>query len=324
MHIAICHEALIPPTRYGGTERAIYWLAKALVLAGHKVTLLARAGSNVPGVDVIPLDHQNAASWESLVPASADIVHLFGTPATSPKRPFLVTIEGNGQPGEEFHPNTVFVSKKHAENHGSTHFVYNGIDPDDYPCDSKREDYLVFLAKASWSVKNLAGAIQIAQALDLPLKVMGSRNWPLGLHRLRPAFGGIHYLGMLADAEKREVLRKAKALLFPVLWHEPFGVAITEALASGCAVFGTPYGSLTEIVSSESGFLSNQVGAHVKALRSFNFSPEKCRARIYEGFTHHNMASRYLDYYRMVLEKGVLSEVRPRATAMQLPLAWNR
>ena len=33
------------------------------------------------------------------------------------------TIESNGQPGEIFHPNTVFVSKSHAANHQSEHFV---------------------------------------------------------------------------------------------------------------------------------------------------------------------------------------------------------
>ncbi|OFZ00151.1 MAG: hypothetical protein A2070_08785 [Bdellovibrionales bacterium GWC1_52_8] len=327
MHIALFHEAVIPPQKYGGTERAIYWLAKALALKGHQVTLLAKPGSAVPGVRVMALPPKElrpaSGSLDSLIPQECDLVHLFGTPSVLPKKPFLVTIEGNGQPGEKFHPNTVFVSRKHAEIHGSSHYVYNGLDPDDFPCDVERDDYLVFLAKASWSVKNLAGAIQIAKAAGIPLKIMGSRNWPLNLHRLRPAWGGIEYCGMLGDHEKRKILRKARGLLFPVVWHEPFGVALTEALASGCPVFSTPYGSIPEIVSSDVGFLSNQASEHVEALKNARFSPAQCRERVNQGFTHFQMAEKYLAYYQQILNDGQLSSEIPETIPYQIPLAWH-
>ncbi|MDR3608196.1 MAG: glycosyltransferase [Oligoflexia bacterium] len=312
MHIVLYHDALIPPPKYGGTERIVYWLAKALLQLGHQVTLIARPGSAIEGATVIALENGDSVpgGWEALIPADADIVHLWGTPATPPKKPFLVTIQGNGRPGERFHPNTVFISRKHAENHGATHFVYNGIDPDEYPCDpaGSRENALVFLAKASWKVKNLVGAIEIARAANRPLYVMGSRDWPKGLHRFLPAFGGIRYLGMVGDAEKRSYLRKASALLFPVRWPEPFGIAITEALASGCAVFGTPYGSLPEIVTPDVGALSHEASVLLERLMNGNYSPETCRKRVFQGFTHIAMAESYLKLYRNVLDRGSLGE----------------
>lgn len=302
MHIALVHDALIPPPKYGGTERIIYWLAKALNRLGHRTTLLAREGSHVEGTRCIPWPADG--NWEAALPTDVELLHLWATPGKVPAKPFLVTIEGNGQEGELFHPNTLFISRKHAENHGARRFVFNGIDPDDYVCAPRKEDYLVFLAKASWKVKNLEGAIAVARAAGMKLEVLGSRDWPLGAHRLLPRIRGVRYHGMVGDVEKREVLSRARALLFPVRWHEPFGIAITEALASGCAVLGTPYGSLPEIVTPDVGFLSASGRELVRALKEKSFDPARCRARVHEGFTHLDMARSYLRIYEEVLTTG--------------------
>jgi glycosyltransferase involved in cell wall biosynthesis len=306
MHIAIYHDACIPPRKYGGTERIIYWLAKALVQLEHQVTLIAQEGSHAPGTRFIAIPRSHPGSkmppWEELIPEDADIVHLWSTPQPFPKKPFLVTIEGNGQLGEHFHSNTVFVSRKHAENHGSQCFVHNGIDPSDFQSEPVRDNYLVFLAKASWKVKNVKGACEVAKKAGIPLKIMGSRvrSWI--------PWRGIEYLGMVDDIRKRQVLKQARALLFPVRWHEPFGIAITEALASGCPVYGTPYGSLPEIVTPEVGHLSNRLDELVEAVLTQSIAPEKCIVRVHSGFTHLDMARRYLSLYTEVLTQGSLNQ----------------
>ncbi len=310
MHVALCHDAVIPTLKYGGTERVIFWLARALIQLGHKVTLLAKEGSFVEGTQLI--SPPAGMKVEESVPSDVDILHLWATPNPVPKRPFVVTIEGNGRPGEKFHPNTLFVSKKHAENHGAIHYVYNGLPPEDFRSDAEREDYLVFLAKASWKVKNLTGAIAVARAVKMRLEVLGSRDWPVDFHRLLPIIRGVHYRGMVDDVEKREVLRRARGLIFPVRWDEPFGIAITESLASGCPVFGTPYGSLPEIVNDEVGVLSASSSDLINAIRKLDrFSPEKCRARVFQGFTDLDMARNYLSFYANILQTGRLSENAP-------------
>ncbi|MBS1985488.1 MAG: glycosyltransferase [Bdellovibrionales bacterium] len=326
MKIALYHDAVIPPRTYGGTERVVYWLCQGLHALGHQVVLLAARGSKLDFGEVIEID--DFSRWPEQVPADVDVLHLWNTPRLSLNKPFLVTIGGTGQMGEKFHPNTVFVSRHHAAMHGSAQYVHNGINAEDYSFCPQRKDHAVFLAKASWRVKNLAGAIEVARAANVELEVLGSRDWPLNLHRLLPRWRGVRYHGMANDEQKREVLTTARALIFPVRWHEPFGLALTEALVSGCYVLGTPYGSLPEIVAPSVGVLSVNADDLATALRNpEKFSPQACRDHVLQnGFTHLDMARRYVTYYEQLLTQGKLGDTTP---TLQPPFAnrellpWN-
>ena len=335
MHVTFYHDCHIPipPRLYGGTERVIYWLGKALMQLGHRVTLLARPGSEIPGAELRPLTaaHMAGLSWTHLIPASCDLLHLWRPPSVPLPKPFLVTMGSNGQPGERFPVNTVFVSRQHAANHGSRHFVYNGIDPTDYACHPVRAEYAVFLAIARTRTKNLAGAIQVAREAGITLQVMGTRNWPWNVQRLLPPIRGVRYHGMLGGRAKRELLSRARCLIFPVRYPEPFGVALTEAMVSGCYVVGTPYGALPEIVTSAVGRLSTSVRDLVEAVHNpTDFDPEVCRNRVFDGgFTHVDMARGYVHYYETVLTQGQLGKVgeappetRPGFNYRQ-PLPWD-
>lgn len=322
MHIALCHDAVIPPPGYGGTERVIANLARGLVALGHQVTLVARKGSRIEGVEVIPT--RAGRSFESLLPSDVDLLHLRSTPAQAPRKPYLVTIDGNGQPGERFDARTVFVSERHARNHGSRHFVHNGVDPDAFASSSVRTGRWVFLAKASWSVKNLEGAIAVARAADVELEVLGSRNWPFGLQRKLARIGGVRYWGSVNEAEKRTILAHSEGLFFPVRWPEPFGLAVIEALASGCPVYATPYGALPEIVTPDVGWLSADARTWVRELESgTQWDREACRARVRERFSHLTMAKGYLRHYEAVLATGRLAGASAADPVPQAPLDFR-
>lgn len=310
MHVTLFKPGPIPvpPPLYGGTQRLMNWLSKGLQALGHTVTVVAHPDSQVSGVELIPSADPGAS--QDIVPDSTDVIHFFDLENPSARKPFLVTINGNGNGPRRFHPNTVFVSAKHAANHGSCNFVHNGLDPDDYLFSEKREDFAIFLAKARWKVKNLEGAISVARRAGIELRVLGSRNWPLNLQRVVPPAlrGGIRYYGMLGGHEKLELLSRARCLILPVRWQEPFGLAITEALASGAYVCGTPYGSQPEIVTERVGALSTRATDLAEAVRNPNrFRPSECRARVCNGgFTHLDMARKYVSFYEIVLARGSL------------------
>jgi hypothetical protein len=330
MHITIYRPGKIPipPPGYGGAQRFIYWLGKTLIELGHQVTLIANAQSHIPGAElrVINENEKDPQAWLRLVPDSTDIVQLFNTPKVAVPKPFLVRVGGNGQPGERFHPNTLFLSRSHAASHGSRHFVYNGLDPADYSFSEKREDYAVFLAKARWPVKNFHGAVRVARRAGLELRVIGSRNWPLNLQRLFPPIRGVRYGGTFGGQKKHEWIARARCLIFPVRWHEPFGIALIEALVSGCYVAGTPYGSLPEIITPETGVLSAKAEELAEAVKNpQRFSPQACRDRVLRGgFTILDSARGYLKYYERILNHGTLGEADEPAPVTQPGFVANQ
>ncbi len=116
----------------------------------------------------------------------------------------------------------------------------------------------------------------------------------------------IKFCGMVGDSEKSEIITRSKGLIFPVLWDEPFGLAITESLYLGAPVFGSERGSLPELVTSDFGYLSNDESEIIRAIKEADFSPERCHQYASDCFNSQVMAMQYLKKYELVInEKGL-------------------
>ncbi len=304
MKVALIHNAKFPVAGYGGTERLVWWLARGLHERGAQVVLACHPESNCPYAKIVPFNEAQNLALE------CDVLHFFNTPESTPSRPHLVTIGGNGKVGEKYSINTVFVSQNHAYRHGASAFVHNGVDPDDYIFESQKSGYLTFLAKASWSVKNVKGAIKVARATGKDLHIMGG-NRPF-LSRAK----GIFWEGMVDGRLKAQWLAKSSGLLFPVLWHEPFGIAVVEALVSGTPVLCTPFGSLQELVNSEVGKICLSYAEMREAVSHLgSYSPERCRDWALSKFHYLQMTDKYLSYYERVLRGETLNRILPQVTA---------
>ena len=313
MHVAIVHDTKIPTSHYGGTERVVWWLAKALVKLNHRVTLIVPKGSTCDFASIIERP-SNDPRINPLIPKDVNIVHTSSTLHEKISKPFLSTIHGNGQVGEKFHSNSVFISKDHASRHNSSAFVYNGLDIEEYPeiNPALKENFCYFLAKASWGIKNVRGAIKISKLAKKDLKIVGGYRPTLGKR--------VKWLGMLGGEKKNEILKKGSALINPVLWCEPFGLSIIEALLTGSPVFGTPYGSLPELIGEEYGFLSTSSAKLAGALqKSDEYNSETCRKYILEKFTNIHMANSYLNYYEHILSGKLLSKEEPKTLSKESP-----
>ena len=59
---------------------------------------------------------------------------------------------------------------------------------------------------------------------------------------------GIEFLGEISDFDKAEFLGNAAALLFPIDWPEPFGLAMIEAMANGTPVVAFRCGAVPEVI----------------------------------------------------------------------------
>ena len=319
MNILIVSNSVIPAVKYGGTQRVIWYLGKELVKLGHKVKFLVKQGSYCDFAELIPIDETRPISQQ--IPENVDFVHLNFNPDTPLRKPYLITMHGNSNNHAELDINTVFVSKNHAERFGSTSFVSNGLDWEDYgkvEFENSRK-YFHFLGDASWRVKNIKGAIAIINATKKEkLAVLGGNrlNFRMGFRfTISPR---IKFYGMVGGGRKLDLLRASKALVFPVRWHEPFGLAITESLYFGCPVLGTPYGSLPEIVLPEVGILSNRSSVLTQAAESIDsFSRKHCHEYACECFNSKLMALKYIEKYEIVLNGKTLNSTPPKLRQIQ-------
>ncbi|TDJ06869.1 MAG: glycosyltransferase [Deltaproteobacteria bacterium] len=317
MKILFNHPEVVPVQRYGGTERILYWLMKELVLLGHQVCLVGNYKSQVEkiGVELIPID-KNLSDWRLHIPGDVDVIHLFISPHLEFEQPLMVTLHGNGKVGEIFDKNTVFLSRNHAQNHGSKEFVYNGIDLAEYPVSTIRNkgwDKFLFLAKASWKVKNLKACIGACKAVKKHLEVAGGRGFSLSSY--------INYNGIVDQDKKLELLNETDALLWPVRWNEPFGVAVIESMALGNPVISSKFGSLPELINEKTGILCDNYLDFESAvgLNENNFDPEYLRDYVENKFTAKIMAQNYLKYYERVDRGETLNPTNPHTVSSRDP-----
>lgn len=307
MHVAVASHHRLPAEGYGGSQRVVVALIHGLKALGHKVTLLAPAGSAIPGVPLVPLppkaQRDGTINWASVTPADADIVHAHFPVPRPPDRPFLQTLHGNLKAGEAVCPNTVFLSHDHARRHGSATFVYNGVDPADYSYSDRKEPWDLFLGRLH-TAKGYQWAVEGSKRTGQHLILAG--GW-------RPTFSrGIKYVGEVGGKEKADLLSRARCLWMPAQWDEPFGLTNIEALLSGTPVLGTPRGALPEILTPEVGALSDTLDEMVDASKTIDTRrPAACRAHAERYFTHLVMAEEYVRMYGHLLERGTLPAGRP-------------
>lgn len=311
MNILIVFNRVIPVVNYGGVQRAAWWLGKELNRQGHKVTYLVAKGSYCDFAKI--LIYNPNLSLNEQIPDSIDVIHLYQHPDSPLKKPYLLHMQSNTKE-DKYDINTVFVSRNHAKRHHSDCFVYNGVDPEDYgkiDFHSKRVNFH-FLAKASWKVKNVKGAIELTKRTKNKLDVIGGSriNFKMGFRlTLDPR---IKFHGMIGGEKKNRIMRVSRGLIFPVLWHEPFGIAVIESMFFGCPVFGTPYGSLPEIIDSKTGVLSNKKDELVYAINHSNdFRYDYIHEKTMEKFSMTVIAKEFLKLYEKVMNNENLNKTHP-------------
>ena len=330
----------VPPERYGGTERVVSHLIDELLRHGHEVTLFASGDSTAPANLIAPTRQSlrtDPTVEDTLAPhiqelgqaieraESFDIMHshvdyvAFPTAALSPT-PTVHTLHGRLDLPHlrpvfaQFHE-LAFVSISDAQrapleglgiNWVAT--VYHGLPLDEYPFGPNGGDELVYLARISRE-KRPDLAIEIAKRAGMKLTMaakIDSTDRDYFERDIRPLLDHplIDFVGEVDHQRKVELLTRARALLFPIDWPEPFGLVMIEAMACGTPVVTRPCGAVPEIIAHErTGLVASSVDELVDAVKRVDrLDRRECRREVEERFSASRMARDYERVYRQVVE----------------------
>jgi glycosyltransferase involved in cell wall biosynthesis len=333
----------VPPQRYGGTERVIWWLVEELVALGHEVTLFAsgdsRTSAKLEAMWPRALRHDRAIRDPNALHMSVlervrrratefDFLHfhldyypfsLFSRQSTA----FVTTWHGRLDLSEHqvvfsTFPDAPVISISDSQRRPVPHAcwvrtIHHGVPEGLLTPRPVKPSYLAFLGRIS-PEKALDRAIRIAGASGLPLKIaakIDKMDWDYFEEEIRPLLGLPHveYIGEIGDAEKSEFLSGAHALLAPIEWPEPFGLVQIEAMACGTPVIAFNRGAVPEIIEDGlTGFIVEDETSAIGAVyRLPELSREAIRRRFEERFTARRMAQDYLAVYR-----GLMQATAPR------------
>ena len=189
-------------------------LVQGLAELGHRVSLLAPAQTNLAGATCIAVPEKTLLgpmpALMAYLPSGVDVVHGHYSIARPPDTvPFLQTLHGNHRSGDSPPPHTVCLSFDHARRHGVTSFVYNGLDPNSFTFQSKKDDYDLFLGRLH-SIKGYRWAIEGAKRTKRRLLLAG--GWRPSLSRY------VRYVGGVGGEKKAALL--AGALTIGANLHE--------------------------------------------------------------------------------------------------------
>ena len=340
----------VPPKLYGGTERIVSYLTEELGRSGHEVTLFA-SGDSITAAELVPCCDRamrlhptirNSFPYQILTLEKVmqrapefDILHFHTDLMHFPlvrdfQQRTVTTLHGRMDEAEllplyRAFPDLPLVSISNdqrssmpEQNWAAT--VYNGLPRDLLPfAPSEPGDYLAFLGRIALD-KRPDRAIEIAAQAGLPLKIAAKIDpydrpyWDEVVVPLMNAHPDIEYVGELDERRKASFLGRARALLFPIEWREPFGLVMIEAMACGTPVIAWRRGAVPEVVEEGvSGFVVDTIDAAVDAARQAHTLSRAAVRRAFERrFTAERMAEDYLGVYRGLVGRAI--EPQPTGT----------
>jgi glycosyltransferase involved in cell wall biosynthesis len=225
----------LPPS---GAPRAFHTLAESFASMMTSV-----------GLNVSVLKHDN----ESQKTDSRTVLFAWRPFETPGKRKIEIIVDGDSPPTigvERVYPSKAwrnFLWGKYGQARLDEHFgtvISNWVDPTLWPLSFTTEDYLLYVGRL-WPNKYGLLPRLIEELPKQRFVIIGSGD-------RKPLEGpNVEFLGELAQPEIAKLMGRARALLCPSLYCEPFGLTAIEASLTGTHVLASSVGAFVETLPEE-------------------------------------------------------------------------
>lgn len=313
-------------------EHLVALLCDELVARGHDVTLFATGDSETTAslrflfqrgyeydeelwdwqfTESMHVGHAYAQAGEF------DVIHCHSYHYGLPFAPFVSTPNVHThhvqmEPGvisayrRLSHVQLVTVSAFQAETYQgrpNVELIPHGIDTAAFPFGERAGEYLLFLGRMIRD-KGPAEAIEIARSVGMPLVLAGpAEEWFHEAVAHQVDGEQITYVGRVDAATRDRLLAGAAALLYPLLYPEPFGLVVVEAMACGTPVLGVGIGAVSELVEPGlTGYLADSWRGLAALLPCvLELDRAAVRRRAVERFDYKTMVDRHEALYRRMV-----------------------
>ena len=125
-------------------------------------------------------------------------------------------------------------------------------DPGDLANDRGARDGALYVGRLV-PEKGVETAIAAWRDIQMPLRIIGTGPSESELRRAAAGQSHIEFLGERSHAEVLEAMKRARLLVFPSRWDEPFGLTIIEAMACGTPILASHTGAVPELLTGSGG-----------------------------------------------------------------------
>jgi glycosyltransferase involved in cell wall biosynthesis len=319
----------VPPNGYGGTEIVVAELARSLTKKGHEVVVYATGDSDLGRIEIRsyfpqaqwPPDPDVEATHAAFSlrdiardPRGFDVVHVHSPSAVALSRlcpyPMVATVHHDRVDrfsriyAENPRVRLVAISASQARKEGLpvSAIVRHGLDPDRFPA-MPDQGYLLYIGRYS-PEKGTHLAIEVAARAELPIIVAGeSHDDDYYRERVLPLIDRHRALevGPVGGSRKAQLMARARALLFPIQWDEPFGLVMIESLLCGVPVLALRRGSVPEVIEDGvTGIIGDdpiELVASARIAETF-FDRRRIRELARARWNADRMTDDYLSLYR--------------------------
>lgn len=324
------------PDSRGGTGSSIGLLVDGLVKRGHHVTLFASGDSKTRAQKLISIrpkhyqgDYSEVHEFENIASAfrlakNFDIIHcavehksvFFGDLTSTPS---LHSIRY----GEFFNHELSLLKKYRRLNYVGNSLaikkmlpflnwrgiVHNGLDPQQFICQKKTGDYLLYLARLT-PQKGVDLVIQAAKKLGMKLIIAGrasQTDQDFLNKKVYPFIDNrqIIYRGEILGQQKKRLLSGALCLVQANRIFEACSNSLLEAMASAVPVVAFNRGANSELINNgRTGYLVNNQRGMIAAIKKIkNLRKSDCRQRVFDHFSSELMVDGYEQIYRQIISR---------------------